>query len=42
MGVLRRAGLVSTWRERQQIHYRVNRDRLRWVLGLTAETGGCG
>lgn len=42
MGVLRRVGLVSAWRERQQIHYRINRDRLRWVLGLTAETGGAG
>lgn len=40
MSVLRRAGLVSTWRERQQIHYQINQDRLRRALSLAAEAGG--
>ena len=42
MSVLRHAGLVSTWRERQQIHYQVNQDRLQQALSLAAEVGGAG
>ena len=40
MSVLRHVGLVSTWRERQQIHYQVNQDRLQQALSLAAEVGG--
>ena len=42
MSVLRRAGLVTSWRERQQIHYRINLDRLHRALSLAAEVGGAG
>jgi len=42
MSVLRRAGLVTTWRERQQIHYMMNQDRLHRALSLAAEAGGAG
>ncbi len=40
MSVLRRAGLVTSWRERQRIHYKINQDRLHRALSLAAEASG--
>lgn len=42
LSVLRRAALVTAWRDGQQVHYGINQDRLRQTLSLVAEIGGVG